>query len=226
MKRFIHALTLCAAAFLATGCSDEPALPDTAESIVTTRAGKLETLLGDRLTTIETLSVEGPMDFQDFWTIRRASVHGHLRTVNLTKASVADNELRPYTFAPVDINCILSEDDPDYPLYRGEAEFSAITLPDNIRLIREMAFAKIRCGKLVLPETVIDVHLQAFNLCICSNIYIMAAQPPYCLGEGEFHEAENRTLYVPDGSRDLYSRAPGWHKFGTIIETSEFPTVH
>ena len=47
-------------------------------------AGELEALLGDRLMTVEELTIRGPVNYDDFKTMKRISISGRLKDLNLT----------------------------------------------------------------------------------------------------------------------------------------------
>lgn len=53
------------------------------KEVTTTQYGELEALLGDEANTIDSLVVNGPIDSNDFLTMVKATVFGHLTVINL-----------------------------------------------------------------------------------------------------------------------------------------------
>lgn len=61
--------------------------------IETQAAGELEALLGDRLLTVEELTVRGPVNAADFQTMRHAAYYERLRDLNLTDAIIEGKKI-------------------------------------------------------------------------------------------------------------------------------------
>lgn len=103
--------------------------------IKTTRAGELKELLGDRLLTIDALSVEGPINNDDYHTMWSATFHGLLTELDLGKA-IPESEIIPAgTF------------------FRNEEQLDSV---DHLILI-------IRLKKIVLPPTIREIGEGAFQ---------------------------------------------------------------
>ena len=64
-----------------------------------TAGGQLKDLIGDKLMTIDSLVVDGPMDHTDFATIHPASATGKLAVVNLSHADIDGDSVPSGAFA-------------------------------------------------------------------------------------------------------------------------------
>lgn len=104
---------------------------------------------------------------------------------------------------------------------------TAINLPDSTETIGTAAFAGCqRLESVVIPESVGSIGDLAFGMCgSLENVYAMNSRPQDMqMGEGVFAgvDAGKCTLYVPRGSREAYTAAPGWSEIGNIVETDAF----
>lgn len=104
---------------------------------------------------------------------------------------------------------------------------TTINLPATTEIIGNAAFAGCEAlVSVVIPEGVKNIGDVAFGLCEnLENVYSLSSHPEnITLGEGTFAslQGENRTLYVPLGSRSAYAALAQWKDIGTIVETDAF----
>ena len=226
MKKFVYAFAVCLAACLSTGCSDndDPDPVPEGEKVTLTTAGTLGKVLGDRLTTVETLTVTGPINEFDLETARIANITGKLKKLDMSGTTTPEGVFPAWTFFPPGINSVLSTDE---ALLYDNVEFSLLILSDDTRRIDGMTFCHTKIDVFVLPATLKEIGMDAFagGDCTFSSIYIKAQEPPVCLSDYTFDYADERTLYVPVGCKAKYAAADQWKDFGKIIETKDFPTV-
>ena len=92
-------------------------------------------------------------------------------------------------------------------------------IPDNITTIGDHAFRG--CGTLtniIIPESVTNIGSNTFQDCsTLINVTILATTPPV-IGAYTFdNNAQNRKLYVPTESVELYKATSGWIKYKNDI---------
>lgn len=107
--------------------------------------------------------------------------------------------------------------------FDGYKLLGTIELPENINSIGERAFAKCELlSCVVLPKNVSSVGKFAFSGCNeLTQVYSYIAEP-FAINSNVFSATakENATLYVPQGTLDLYKEADGWKEFANIVEMS------
>lgn len=95
----------------------------------------------------------------------------------------------------------------------------SVTIPEGVTIISESAFAN--CSSLesvAIPSSVTFISPKAFSLCSSLKSIIVKSPTPIDLFNDTFDTFGK--LYVPEGSKDAYSKAPIWKNF-TIIEDTE-----
>lgn len=116
--------------------------------------------------------------------------------------------------------------------FQSDGALKYIQLSRNLRRIETDAFAATGITEIVLPETLEFLGMKAFgSSCSLEKVYCMAVIPPTTdldkknHYEGPFapHDS-NCTLYIPQGTGDLYRNSDGWSSFGNIVETDDFPS--
>lgn len=108
--------------------------------------------------------------------------------------------------------------------FQGCTQVTKVILPASVEVIDNYGFQK--CSKLesvVLPVGIKRLGTQAFAQCSkLKSVTVSAANPAdITLGTTVFTTSyvSDATLYVPFGSKELYTDAAQWKNFGTIIET-------
>lgn len=96
----------------------------------------------------------------------------------------------------------------------------SITIPDSVTIIEDRAF--YNCSSLTsitLPSSLTTIEDQAFNDCDIIEV-ISKNENPSMIGVKSFSQNTfyNATLYVPEGSIDIYKSVSGWKKFSFIEE--------
>lgn len=113
--------------------------------------GQLRNVIGDRLTYIDSLTVIGPVDSTDFYTMYQCALHGCLRALNLENARLDRDEV------------------PDNAFYR-ELEYDnrlpnlrRVILPNGTRRIGVDAFFDSNIEHVNLPESLEEIGMSAFG---------------------------------------------------------------
>ncbi len=120
---------------------------------------------------------------------------------------------------------------------------TSVTLGDNVKTIGDYAFAYTDLGSITIGNSVTSIGAHAFTFCYnmttatigarvtsigesafqwCSNIYSLYSlnSTPPTLGSTVFDGVDTSycTLYIPTGSRSLYSTADQWEDFLYVTE--------
>lgn len=93
-----------------------------------------------------------------------------------------------------------------------------ITIPEGCLRIGKYALASTsKLTELTLPSSLIEIGENCFSGCNkLIKIHVKATTPP--LMKSDFPNAENATLYVPQGCADAYALDEQWGQFNNIIE--------
>ncbi len=143
-------------------------------------AGELEALLGDRLMTVEELTIRGPVNYDDFKTMKRISISGRLKDLNLTEATVEGKKIPDYAFAsdneasivcPAMLRRVVLPNDVEEVgtmTFYGASLLEEVILPKSLKRIGNSSFKK--CSNLTLPadgipEGVTEIGDSAFFQC-------------------------------------------------------------
>lgn len=131
---------------------------DAAVSVHVSEVGQLESLLGERINSIESLTVTGgPIDATDFKTILKASLYGQLVSVNLKEATVIDNKIPDWAFYDVNLQV--------HDQYVRLLPLRKIILPDNIESIGQYAFTYTMLEDITLPSSLKSLGVGSFQNC-------------------------------------------------------------
>ena len=136
-------------------------------SIQTTGYGQLGELLGDRITTVQALTVTGPIDKSDFDVMRKAIREGVLSEIDLEEAQCLNNEI-PDEALRMPYIPLWNESPRESPrksydwdsmgVVRKELnKFRKIILPACIERIGEYAFAGANIESLDMPPGVSEL---------------------------------------------------------------------
>ena len=116
--------------------------------------GQLRNVIGDRLTYIDSLTVIGPVDSTDFYTMYQCALHGCLRALNLENARLDRDEVPDSAFSH------LSEQ--NKPTFIHLSNFHRVILPEGTRRIGIHAFAYSNVEDVNLPESLEEIENGAF----------------------------------------------------------------
>lgn len=152
---------------------------------VLTESGTLSDILGDRIYQIESISVEGPMNDEDFNTLWESSFNGKLKIIDLEHAVIKDGKIPDEALfhidAQIDLDTFIITTIPlekivfpDDVTEIGEfavayaISLNDIKFPNNLRKIDKSAFTDciaLTAQQLVLPESLEVIGGQAFYQC-------------------------------------------------------------
>lgn len=100
---------------------------------------------------------------------------------------------------------------------------SCVVLPKNLSSVGKFAFYACSALESVeISSSVTSIGDHAFNYCNeLTQVYSYIAEP-FAINSNVFSATakENATLYVPQGTLDLYKEADGWKEFANIVEMS------
>ena len=91
---------------------------------------------------------------------------------------------------------------------------TSLSLNSSLRTIGECAFRGLtRLTTLTIPSNVVTIGASAFAGCYHLGSIIVNRTTPPVLGNGALDDTSNCTIYVPQGSYDLYVNAEGWSAY-------------
>lgn len=108
----------------------------------------------------------------------------------------------------------------EYAALANNSNLESVTMSNSIVSIGVYAFNN--CPKLTsitIPSTTKEIGYEAFRQCSrLSSVTVLAVTPP-TLGSNVFAlNANNRKIYVPAESVDIYKAANGWSTYASAIE--------
>ena len=91
-------------------------------------------------------------------------------------------------------------------------------IPNSVTSIKEFAFRGHWMKSIVIPKSIISIGSWAFMDCwrletICSEI-----EEPFKISNDVFEDYDEKTLYVPVGTKAKYEATEGWKDFKNIVE--------
>ena len=95
-----------------------------------------------------------------------------------------------------------------------------IEIPEGVTTIEYGGFFGNFFKSIVLPSTLTDMTSAFYD---CLNLIAVESHimQPFALDERTFNMAEQATLFVPKGTKELYAATEGWNKFRSIVESEE-----
>lgn len=175
------------------------------------------------LQTIETLTLEGGVDYSDFEALHQI---GKLRILDLLNIEISDGQvnLPGYTLKS---NLSLEEvvmpkgtTTLSHGLFMDCTMLHKVTLSDQVAVVEELVFAGCRnLVSLRLPKSVTNIDAEAFKGCAIKELILDSETPPV-LGETVFDETtfENCIVTVPKGSLEAYKAERDWMRFLNMKE--------
>ena len=107
--------------------------------------------------------------------------------------------------------------------FYGCSSLTSVTIPNSLTHICDYAFDGCALTSVTIPNSVTYVGSHAF---FCKNIISVTSEnvDPYDIADDAFFKEtyQSGTLYLPAGTKDLYSRYSGWRKF---LNVEEIPAV-
>ena len=129
----------------------------------TTEYGQLKTILGENWGEIDSLSISGPINAQDFRTMWECAFYGKLSVLNLEKAQVENNKIPDYALCDVNKQYW----DVYQTIYLG---IKKIMLPDNIVEIGISAFNYMQLEEINFPPSLRKLNIYSFGNCHWLNV--------------------------------------------------------
>ena len=191
--------------------------------VTLTEAGTLASVLGEKISEIDSLVVRGPVNAEDLHTMWGGSFYGGLTVLNLEHASIQGNRLpknafwyqsEQYTPGSDHIDCI--------PLRRvmlpeglveiGESAFAYaidladINFPASIREIKRRCFSdciSLCVDPLVIPEGVEEIGYMAFVSCKSLTGRVVMPTTLKRINDGAFFSAKITECNFPDGLLEI-----------------------
>ena len=110
--------------------------------------------------------------------------------------------------------------------YINGEEATNLVIPDGVTRINRRAFYNLKSlTSITIPNTVTSIESEAFRG--CDNIMTVNSEitEPFSCGSSCFSENTLRkgTLYIPAGTKELYTRFDGWREFLKIEEMGGAP---
>lgn len=193
-------------------------------SVQTTKEGELETVIGDKLLDIESLTVSGPVNDDDFTIMWRASFYGNLQYIDLKDALLSnggvprrafyhDEQQESSTIYPVKLKKIIL---PDNATSIGEYAFcfavylESINIPQSLRVIGRCSFNycyALNFDVLTLPEGMESIEFSVFAYCTSLTAKVELPSTIKKIGRAAFMGSKIATINLPDGLQSLGSGA-------------------
>lgn len=188
-------------------------------TVHTTSFGALRSELGENAFTVDKISVEGPMDASDFYTLWQCAHLGKLVEIDLTAANIKDATVPPYAFFHPEEQQSADGSFTLLPLRRvmlpsdvleiGAESFAytgitALTLPEALEEIGSAAFMSCRnlSGTVTIPERVRVVPQDCFRECVgLEKVTLTQSVRNICAGA--FARSGLRTVDIPRGLREI-----------------------
>lgn len=123
-----------------------------------------------------------------------------------------------------DSNTLIDNNTNTLIVYAIANEQTEIVIPEGVTTINSEVFAgATNLQKITLPSTLTNIGDNAFDNCSSITTVISLATYPPSLGSQALTgiDRTTATLYVPTGTKDIYSTTTVWKKFATIIELDE-----
>ena len=102
------------------------------------------------------------------------------------------------------------------------SNLSTLTLPEGLTTIMKSAFnGSSDLTTVSLPSTLTELGNYIFYGCDKLLNVTSHIQEPTAIDQYSFSNYEDAVLFVPVGTKDVYSATEGWNLFGTILEEGE-----
>lgn len=165
-------------------------------------AGQLMEILGDNLKTVESLTVTGEINSNDFSTMWNACYYGKLVELDLTDAGVEGNMIPPMALFRINEQVNLT---PGHVYCIG---LRKLLLPKTVTEIGEMAFSfLIELTELRLPDNLETIGEYAFENCSKLEGEIVFPQSLQYLMRGSFYKSNLQKITLPDSPVSIGMRA-------------------
>lgn len=207
--------------------------------IVMDTPGTLADLLGDRITEIDSIAVEGPVNDDDFHTLWRSSWEGRLKIINLADASVEGGAIPDHAFFNKSVQVdweaghiyvlplkkvVLPEGVTEIMdgAFGYNVNLTEINFPGSLRHIGKSAFANCRrltCETLAFGDNLERIDLQAFYYCMGLKGDLTLPQSLKWIDFAVFYQCMITGVNIPDNLEYLGCMAFA----GNYLERASLP---
>lgn len=191
-----------------------------------TDAGTLEQMMGDKLNSVDSLIVDGPVNEQDLYTMWKASFKGRLECLDIKNAELEDSVIPDNAFFHIDeqlsedssyINCIRLRRIvfPDCVKRIGSAfsyavKLENIELPSNLKVLGDYCFSdcvSLCQERIVFPEGFEEIGSMAFLSCRKLTGEIVLPSTIKTIKNGAFAQSRITKCNFPEGLEEIGSLA-------------------
>lgn len=157
-------------------------------AVVETKAyGELDSLVGERGMSIDSLVVKGPVDESDFKSMLSYTIYGQLTTINLQEAKLKDNKVPGMAFYP---RLIFNVD--------IKPKLRSIILPNTTKVIMGWAFNSVSgLERIQGTESVEEIGRYSFTGCHLLDNFKFSNKLRQ-IGEFAFYGAGVREVILPE----------------------------
>ncbi|MBO5187292.1 MAG: leucine-rich repeat protein [Prevotella sp.] len=183
----------------------------------------LSSALGNLKYDIDSLTIVGVLNENDFVVLRECCAKGKLTGIDMSRCLVFGGNIPNHAFCPTNINGAKStRADADRNDYYTNLQY--VKLPGGLKSIGDKAFFRTNIRELEIPRHVEQIGNEAFGDCeYLKSVTVRNFNPP--VGGTEFGGCSDASLYVPVGSGEKYAAADGWKNFNVVESENSFITL-
>lgn len=97
-------------------------------------------------------------------------------------------------------------------------------IPNSVTSIKDFAFRGHWMSSIVIPESITSIGSWAFMDCWRLMTIFSKIEEPYKIDK-VFEDYDEKTLYIPAGTKALYEATDGWKEFKNIVEMTPYDVL-